>query len=197
MVTITPVQQQLPTGEVITGYRIDGAAPLFEDGTIIPEGYDPDEDASLTPQQKLALNNILDSIDSGGVPGAASQQMPQIPQYSQQPQVSAPQIPYPQGLPFPSGPTGAFPAGGYTQPGNVGAVTGGDTAGYINQKARSFMDKKWSWLDRSQEIMSTPEKAFSIYMRKQRYNAAKIGAGKSRRSKRKKTGTKIPSMFRF
>lgn len=191
MVTITPVEQQLSTGEVISGYRIDGASPLFEDGTIIPEGYDPDEDTTLTPQQKLALINILNAIESGGSTQSPSSDTSQQGVYPVSPQVPTPSPVYQNNY------------AGYqeyaTTPRQEMMVTSPreDTTEYINQKARNFMEKKWSWLDRGQDILDRPTKAFSLYMRKQKYNMRKIGNDGIKNKKKRSKSSNIPKMFRF
>lgn len=171
-IQIIPVEQ---------GYQIAGFAQYgIADGTIIPYDYDPDADPNTTPQQKLIIGKILDRIESGGEPQVVQQQQsyepqPAIPQQGYAPDM-AQQIPY--GAPVQ-----------YAQPQvGVSGVTGGDTSGYINQKARTFMNKRWSWLDNPPDVAG---RAYSIYMRKQQHNARRMA------KPRKKKKVKIPAMFRF
>lgn len=177
-VNVIPIEQ----GENAGGYQLQGLASVgIPDGTIVPPGYDPDQDQNLTEDQRTILNRLLYE-DEGDDYGSGHQYVQPQQQY-----VQSPQVPQPQFQQFPQG-----PSVGYAPPQvGVAGVTGGDTSGYMNQKTRNFMERKWSWLENPPDIAS---QAYSIYMRKQQHNARRMSQPRNTRRKNK---VRIPAMFRF
>ena len=174
-VNVIPIEQ----GENAGGYQLQGLASVgIPDGTVVPPGYDPDQDQNLTEDQRTILNRLLYEDEEDNYAGG-QQYIPQ--QYTQQQYVQAPQVQQPQ-----------VPSVGYAQPSiGVAGVTGGDTSGYMNQKTRNFMERKWSWLENPPDIAS---QAYSIYMRKQQHNARRMSQPRNTRRRNK---VHIPAIFRF